>query len=194
LCGWRPAFRARRPVTGYFQLIVMESKLLVLLRHAKSSWADPAIPDHDRPLNERGRDAAARLGRHLRRDGPWPELVLCSSSTRTRQTLELLELRPRPVVLVEDRIYGATPSDLLTRVREVPARYGTVLVIGHNPGVEDLARLIDERGLSAAGKFPTGALAVLTLAADAWDSLGPGAGQLVSFLTPRQLGSSSRPD
>jgi phosphohistidine phosphatase SixA len=132
----------------------MESKLLVLLRHAKSSWADPSIPDHDRPLNGRGRDAAARVGRHLRRDGPRPELVLCSSSTRTRQTLELLELRPRPVVLVEDGIYGATASGLLTRVREVPARYGTVLVIGHNPGVEDLARLMDERGLSTAGEIP----------------------------------------
>ncbi len=172
----------------------MESKLLVLLRHAKSSWADPSIPDHDRPLNGRGRDAAALVGRHLRRDGPRPELVLCSSSTRTRQTLELLELRPRPVVLVEDRIYAATASDLLTRVREVPAEYGTVLVIGHNPGVEDLARLIDERDLSTAGKFPTAALAVLAFAADAWDSLGPRAGQLVSFLTPRQLGSSPRPD
>ena len=125
---------------------------------------------------------------------PGRNSCLCSSSTRTRQTLELLELRPRPVVLVEDGIYGATASGLLTRVREVPARYGTVLVIGHNPGVEDLARLIDERGLSTAGKFPTGALAVLAFAADAWDSLSPRAGQLVSFLTPRQLGSSPRPE
>jgi phosphohistidine phosphatase len=172
----------------------MESKLLLLLRHAKSSWADPSISDHDRPLNGRGRDAATLVGRHLRREGPRPELVLCSSATRTRRTLELLELRPPPVILVEDQIYAASAVDLLGRVREVPDRYATVLLVGHNPGVEDLARMLDRRGLAQVEKFPTGGLAVLAFAAGAWHQLRPRGGQLVSFLTPRQLASSPRPD
>src|SRR5262245_53225155 len=121
----------------------MTSKLLVLLRHAKSSWADPDLPDHDRPLNGRGRDAAALVGRHLRQEGPHPDLVLCSSAVRTRQTLEGLELPGRVEVVIEDRLYGASAESLLSRIRQVPPGDGTVLVIAHNPGVEDLARTLD---------------------------------------------------
>src|SRR6516165_3937456 len=109
----------------------MTSKLLVLLRHAKSSWADPDLPDHDRPLNARGRDAAALVGRHLRQEGPPPDLVLCSSAVRTRQTLERLELPNRVEVVIEDRLYGATAGSLLARIRQVPPGDETVLVIAH---------------------------------------------------------------
>jgi phosphohistidine phosphatase len=160
---------------------------LLLLRHAKSSWADPHIPDHDRPLNARGRDAAARVGRQLRRSLPAPELVLCSSAARARQTLQLLELPERLEVLIEDSLYGAAAAELLRRVRRVPARPGTLLFIGHNPGIADLARLLDHNGLPRVAKFPTAAVAVLRFAVAAWKDVDAGAGRLDTFFTPREL-------
>jgi phosphohistidine phosphatase len=163
----------------------MTSKLLVLLRHAKSSWADPDVPDHDRPLNARGRDAAARVGRHLRHEGPHPDLVLCSSAERTRQTLQRLELPERVEVVIEDQLYGAPAHSLLTRIRQVPPGHGTVLVIAHNPGIEDLARLLDRHGLAGVEKFPTAAMAVLRFAIDGWEEAEAGAGRLDTFFTPR---------
>ena len=165
----------------------MTSKLLVLLRHAKSSWADPDLPDHDRPLNARGRDAAALVGRHLRREGPPPDLVLCSSAVRTRQTLERLELPNRVELVIEDRLYGATAGSLLARIRQVSPDDGTVLVIAHNPGIEDLARMLDRHGLAGVEKFPTAAVAVLRFAIDGWQEIEPGSGRVETIFTPRDL-------
>jgi phosphohistidine phosphatase len=165
----------------------MESKLLVLLRHAKSSWADPDLLDHDRPLNRRGREAAALVGRRLRHEGPHPDLVLCSSATRTRQTLELLALPESVDVEIEDQLYGAAASDLLERVRQVPARYAIVLLVSHNPGTEELARMLDRDGLVGVDKFPTAAVAMLRFAARGWDEIDGGRAQLDSFFTPRDL-------
>jgi phosphohistidine phosphatase len=163
----------------------MTSKLLVLLRHAKSSWADPDLADHDRPLNARGRDAAALVGRRLGQEGPHPDLVLCSSAVRTRQTLEGLALPKRVEVVIEERLYGATAGSLLTRIRQVPPGHRTVLVIAHNPGIEDLARVLDSNGLTGVEKFPTAAMAVLRFAIDGWEETGAGAAHLDTFFTPR---------
>jgi phosphohistidine phosphatase len=165
----------------------MTSKRLVLLRHAKSSWSDPGLPDHDRPLNGRGQDAAALVGRHLRREGFRPDLVLCSSATRTQQTLHLLDLPEGNEVIIDDRIYGAPAPDLLSCISEVPDRYQTVLLIGHNPGVEDLARMLDRDGLDSVEKFPTAAVAVLDLPIGAWREITAGAGRLDVFFTPKEL-------
>jgi phosphohistidine phosphatase len=165
----------------------MTSKLLVLLRHAKSSWADPDLPDHDRPLNARGREAAALVGRHVREEGLHPDLVLCSSAIRTRQTLERLELPDRVEVVIEDGLYGAADESLLRRIRQVPPDDATVLVIAHNPGIEDLARALDRHGLAGVEKFPTAAMAVLRFAIDGWGETRAGAGHLDTFFTPRTL-------
>jgi phosphohistidine phosphatase len=165
----------------------MPLKQLELLRHAKSSWADPNIADHDRPLNARGRTAAALVGRHLREQMPPPDLVLCSSATRTRQTLQLLELGADAQVRLEDELYGAGAAGLLARLKAVPATVGTVLLIGHNPGIEDLTRMLDRDGLTSVQKFPTAALAVLRFDIAAWNELNPGIGHLVGFFTPRDL-------
>jgi phosphohistidine phosphatase len=165
----------------------MPPRHLELLRHAKSSWADPEVVDHDRPLNARGRSAAALVGRRLHDEGPRPELVLCSSATRARQTLELLHLGPAADVMIEDQLYGASAATLLDRLRTVPAQVGTVLLIGHNPGIEDLTRALDRKGLAAVEKFPTAALAVLGFGIRSWGQLDPGTGHLGSFFTPRDL-------
>jgi phosphohistidine phosphatase len=153
-------------------------KRLYLLRHAKSSWDDPDLADHDRPLSGRGRRAADAIGRHMRAHGIEPELVLCSSSTRTRETLARIGLE----ATIERELYGATANELIARLREVPPSIGSVLVIGHNPGVHDLAlALTGEPG----DKYPTGALA--TIDVDEWSTIAPGSGRMIDFIRPREL-------
>ncbi len=171
----------------------MARKRLVLVRHAKSSWSDPDLADHDRPLSARGRDAAATVGRHLRRSGLRPDLVLCSSATRARQTLERLKFEDTAVI-VEDQLYGAGAAALLTRVRGVSNEVRTLVVVAHNPGIEELARLLPgpadtgrNDDLAAAGKFPTGAVADLEFAIDGWPEVAPGRGRLRAFVVPRAL-------
>jgi phosphohistidine phosphatase len=166
----------------------MPTKRLVLIRHAKSSWADPDLTDHDRPLNARGREAAGTVGRHLRRSGVHPDLVLCSSATRARQTLARLDFEDAPVG-VEDQLYGASATALLTRVRAVPSDVQTLVIIAHNPGIEDLTRLLADHDdpLAAARKFPTGGVAELEFAVDDWAQVAPGRGRLRALVVPRDL-------
>jgi phosphohistidine phosphatase len=165
-------------------------KRLVLLRHAKSSWDDPSLADRDRPLAPRGHKAAERMAGHLRSSGPAVDLVLCSPALRTTETLEHMgRAFGDAEVVVEDGLYGATDDQLLDRLRTVPEDVDGVALIGHNPGVQDLAT-----GLASAGedlermrtKFPTGALAVLEFDGP-WAGLAEGGGRLASFVTPKDL-------
>lgn len=153
-------------------------KRLYLLRHAKSSWDDPGLADHDRPLSGRGRRAADAIGRHLRAHAIEPELVLCSSSMRTRETLARIGLEADP----ERALYGADANELIARLREVPRGVESVLVIGHNPGMHDLALALTGE---PDGKYPTGALAVIDL--DDWSTIAPGCGRMIDFVRPREL-------
>ena len=166
----------------------MPTKHLVLVRHAKSSWRHPDLADHDRPLNGRGREAATAVGRHLRSSGWHPDLVWCSSATRARQTLERLRLEDAPAV-IEDQLYGASAGALLARVRAVPDDVHTLMVIAHNPGIEELTRLLakPDDGLTAPGKFPTGAVADLEFAVDRWAEVAPAGGRLRGLVLPRAL-------
>jgi len=163
---------------------------LYLLRHAKSSWDDPGLRDHDRPLASRGRKAATRLAEHLRTEGIRPELVLCSSALRARQTLERLQgVLGTAAVLVEDALYAADADELLLRLRRVPETARSVMVIAHNPGLQDLAVELAPSGPDVERlreKFPTGALAAIDLDA-AWDDLAWGVGRLTSLTVPRDL-------
>jgi phosphohistidine phosphatase len=167
-------------------------RTLYLLRHAKSSWDDPALPDRKRPLAPRGRRDAKRIAKHLHRLGIGPELVLCSAAERTRETLALVRpALPRSAVSLEDDLYGASFGRLLERLRTVPEDVGSVMLIGHNPGLQDLAV-----SLAAAGpelerlkaKFPTAALATLTLERTTWSELKEGDGELVAYVVPKELG------
>ena len=168
-------------------------RTLYLLRHAKSSWSDPALDDVDRPLAPRGERAAKRMAKELRRKQVRPELVLCSSSLRTRQTLAAIEpsLGGECVVELEPRLYAASEAELLDRLRAVPEAVGSVMLIGHNPGLQDLALALASRGAALAelvAKFPTGALATLALHSADWASLSPGDAELVDYVVPRELG------
>jgi phosphohistidine phosphatase len=168
-------------------------KTLYLLRHAKSSWDDPGLDDRDRPLAPRGRRAAKRIAAHLRRSGIAPELVLCSPARRTRDTLERIATAlPDPPVKFEPGLYAASEGHLLEVVQGVAPDVESLLVIGHNPGLHDLALSLAGRGDSDTlerlrEKLPTGALATLTFTVTAWADVGPGEGELVGYVLPRQL-------
>jgi len=162
-------------------------KQLHLLRHAKSSWDEPGLSDHERPLAARGRKACKKLAKHLRRDGIRPELVLCSSSRRTRETLELI--RPAledAAIEIEDGLYAAGSDRLLGRLRALPETAGAVLLIGHNPGLQDLALALAPGATRLEEGFPTGALASFALD-DTWARLGEVRAELVAYVVPREL-------
>jgi phosphohistidine phosphatase len=170
-------------------------RTLVLFRHAKSSWDQPALDDHARPLAERGLNAAPVMGHVLEAAGIAPDLVVCSTSVRTRQTLDLalpkLGAQP-PAILFEDGMYLATASDLLGRVRALPSGAKTAMLVGHNPGFHDLAIQLtgtgDRGDLEAlAAKFPTAGVAILTFAMDDWSGVRARAGHLALFATPARL-------
>jgi phosphohistidine phosphatase len=166
-------------------------KCLYLLRHAKSSWKDPGVDDHERPLARRGRRAAKAIARYVRERGIEPELVLCSTARRACQTLERIEpALGTPAVQIEPGLYQASARTLLERLRSVPDGVGSVMLIGHNPGVQqlvlDLARPAPgRRGLEL--KYPTAGLATLTFRGPAWRALDPGSAELVDFVAPRDL-------
>lgn len=169
-------------------------KTLYLLRHAKSSWKDASLEDFDRPLNKRGRRAAKALGDHLQRLSISPAQVLCSPSRRTRETLERVQRR-LPVALpvrFEQAIYLAEAHTLLGRIHRLSDSLASVMIIGHNPGLEMLARMLTQGGDEAARgklarKFPTGALATLHADIDSWHDLTPGGAVLDAFVVAADL-------
>ena len=167
------------------------SKRLYLLRHAKSSWKQPELADHDRPLAGRGRRAADAIARHLREERIAPELVLCSTARRACQTAERIRPSLGTTPLDHDpALYGATAAELLERVRSVPDVIASVLLIGHNPGLENLAlNLARPSPLRSEleAKFPTAALATLALPIASWRRLDHGSAELVGFVRPRDL-------
>lgn len=170
----------------------VDHRQLVLVRHAKSAWDDPTLSDHDRPLATRGRRALPRLQSHLASLGREPDVVLCSSSRRTRDTLAgVRSAFPRAITVeVEERLYGASAGDLLGRLRNVDEAARCVVVIGHNPGLQDLAVLLagggdDDASAQLQRKFPTAAAVTISVDGD-WADLGIGASRIESLFTPRR--------
>ena len=169
-------------------------KTLYMLRHAKSSWADGSLPDHDRPLNERGRAAAPRVGAYMQGAGYLPDLVLCSTATRTRRTLAavLSEMEGEPTIEFQEELYLASAREMLDLVREVPDTVESVLMVGHNPGTGVMAAALSgggppERVHLMRAKFPTAGLAFIELSVDRWKDVDSGCGSLKEFVLPRDL-------
>ena len=169
------------------------TKRLILFRHAKSAWNEN-VEDHERSLAARGIAAAPVMGRWLAAQGLVPDLALVSTARRARQTWTLASAELGTPVDKQDSaaIYEASPEDIMRAIRSVPASVGTLIVVGHNPGLEELAKRLMSDGGGEAGarlreKFPTGAIAVLACRVEAWSSLAPGASVLESFVTPKML-------
>ncbi|MFG2790271.1 SixA phosphatase family protein [Streptomyces sp. NPDC048419] len=164
---------------------------LVVLRHAKSAWP-VGVADHDRPLAPRGLRDAPAAGRALAEADCLPDLALCSTAVRARQTWELASAQwgTPPSVRLDPRLYGADATELLGVVREVSTEVETLLLVGHNPGLEELVLDLAGDDLDDAldevrAKFPTSAIAVLAWHGPAWDMLDPGTALLTDMLVPR---------
>src|SRR5712691_4411228 len=167
---------------------------LMLLRHAKSDWSKPMGHDRERNLAPRGREAAPRIGAYMAHHGLTPDLVLCSTATRARQTWDLVAdaFAAAPPAAYEERLYEANADALLGVVKEAKGGTHVLMLIGHNPGLHELAqRLIASGDIDARQrlleKFPTGALVVIDFAIDDWRKLHPRSGRLDRFVVPRAL-------
>lgn len=163
---------------------------IVLLRHAKADWPD--VADHDRPLAERGRKDAPRAGRWLAGAGVTPELTLCSTAVRARETWKLCapELPRRPRTSYDERLYEASLGELIAVVNGVDEGIRDLMLVGHNPGIHALADALagtaegDTRHRMNTRGFPTAAIAVLSLTGD-WKSVEHGVAHLAAFWTPQ---------
>lgn len=168
---------------------------LMLLRHAKSSWAEAGQADRDRPLNERGKRAATAVGRYMASHGLVPQLVLCSPARRARETWTLAagELKASPAVLVVDEIYDfGDGKALMECLRHKTGAAQSILLVGHNPSIAALARNLIGTGSRKLRerleeKYPTAALAVISFDLTNWGSLAAGSGTLLRFVTPRDI-------
>lgn len=169
-------------------------RLIYILRHGKSSWEDPGLRDFDRPLAPRGTSAIGKIRAYMAVADIDPDIVLCSPAKRTRQTLE--QIQPNfgddTQIRFDHGMYNVGVRGLSNRLRRLPKDCSSVLLIGHNPGLQELA--LDLVGSGDGGdlermeiKFPTGALAILVLQERDWDLVGQGACELHSFVVPRQL-------
>ncbi|PKP69414.1 MAG: phosphoglycerate mutase [Alphaproteobacteria bacterium HGW-Alphaproteobacteria-4] len=164
---------------------------LILTRHAKSAWDDPARSDHDRPLNARGQRAARELGDWLASRGYEPEEVLCSTSLRTRETWERVAaavLEVRPQVRYEPELYQAAPETLLATLKSATA--ASVMVLAHNPGIADFARqLCAHPPLTPDfARYPTSATLVVDFQINSWADLKLGEGSVLDFFLPAGRG------
>ena len=165
------------------------SKRLILTRHAKSSWDDPTMADHDRPLNDRGKAASADLGEWLASRGYLPDEVLCSDALRTRQTWDgaAPALPGSPVLTLKPALYHAGPDVMLAVLRH--AKADTVMMIGHNPGISEFAeRIVAKAPLNPEFRhYPTGATLVVTLEIDDWKDADYAMAAVRDFIVPREL-------
>lgn len=168
---------------------------LILLRHAKSD-RPPGIADLDRPLNTRGKRAAPRMGVYLAAEGLIPEVVVVSPARRTRETWEAVQgaLKGLEAEIVPS-IYEAPETALLAVVQSTPDTAGSLLMIGHNPGLQDLAMRLVGSGETAARRrlaleFPTAAVVVLDFEGDVWSTVAAGTGRLERFVAPRDIDSA----
>lgn len=159
-------------------------KTLYLLRHAKSSWKDADLADFDRPLNERGRRAAPFMGRLLRERGSEIDLIVSSPAKRAKKTAKLfLEAAGYETdILYDQRIYEASPNTLIYVLSELDDRFSSVMLVGHNPGMEGLIRALTDR----IEPMPTAAIAIIKLGVDTWAELAAGTGMLAAVIRPRE--------
>jgi phosphohistidine phosphatase len=168
-------------------------RTVILLRHGKSSRSDRTLADLDRPLAPRGERASRRIAKYMRRKEIRPALVLCSPSLRTRQTLAAIErsLDRGCSVELAPELYAGSERELLERLQAVPESVGSVMLIGHNPSLQQLALLLASRGADLPKlkeKFPTGVLATLAVNSESWAAMRPGDAALLDYAVPRELG------
>jgi phosphohistidine phosphatase len=167
---------------------------LLLFRHAKAERSIPGAPDRDRDLIERGRRDAARIGSYMAAHALVPDRVLVSTAARTQQTWKAMEsaFKPAPAATSVEKLYDATPHAILAAIKDMPAKAHTLMVIGHNPGLHELALMLIASGDVEAReklreKLPTAGLVMIDFAFDDWNKLHPQSGRLERFVSPKSL-------
>ena len=158
-------------------------KTLFILRHAKSSWADAALADFDRPLNERGLKAASFMGELMREKKLRPNIVLSSPALRARATAEILKKSGALAadIVFEHRIYEASPQGLRQVIAELDDSHNSAMLVGHNPGIEGFIRFLTGH----LEPMPTAAIAVINLNIDKWNAIDDGVGKLLNVYRPK---------
>lgn len=169
-------------------------KTVILMRHAKSSWSDPGLDDHDRPLNKRGRKSAPVMAKWLKEQGLLPDRILCSSSRRTQETVERMreEVPSLPEAEITEALYHASPDVILEQLQQLPGDCTRALVLGHEPTMSSALLLLDSSATSpglyrAYEHYPTAAIAVLEADVADWRELKAGRAKFTSFAVPREL-------
>jgi phosphohistidine phosphatase len=173
-------------------------KRLYLLRHAKAEAQAEARDDKSRALSERGRHDAAKMAVHMRRMKYLPDFVLCSTSLRTRETLEYwsVAIAENPKAQFIDALYLAEPETMLSLLKRAPEKAEALMIVAHNPGTEQIAMTLLREELkprerdqvdAMEEKYPTAALAVIDLDVAGWKDVKPGTGRLVDFVRPRDV-------
>lgn len=182
-----PACQSGRP---FLEPVSPMTLRLILTRHTKSAWDDPTLQDRDRPLNARGRKAAADLGGWLASRGYLPDEVLCSDALRTRETWAGVapHLPGAPEAVLKSALYLAGPDVMLAVLRHAAGR--VVMLLGHNPGIAEFAARIVARPPQHDGfaHYPTGATLVASFEAERWADIGFGQGAVRDFVVPREIG------
>jgi len=171
---------------------------LMLLRHAKSDWSAPGTRDQDRPISARGREAAPKMGRYMARHGLVPDLVIASPATRVTETLALVlpAFAKQPKAMPNAQLYETDADEILAVIKEAPRSVHSLLIVGHNPSLADLASLLMAAGDVEARqrlieRFPTAALAVIDFPLDDWSKIHPKSGRLDRFVVPKALDSET---
>ena len=169
----------------YLPPVPHKMKRLFILRHAKSSWAEADLADFDRPLNDRGLRTAPLMGRYAAEHGYVPEAVVSSPARRARETAEMLKSGAGINVDIrfDDRIYEASPGTLFQVISEIDDTFASVVIVGHNPGMEGLIRQLTGQ----IEPMPTAALAVIDLDVNSWRKIAPGTGRVVTVARPKAL-------
>ena len=162
-------------------------KTLFLLRHAKSDWTDESLPDFERPLNERGREACETISDFLKEENIQPELIICSPAARARETIKIImrTAQLQSALRFDERIYEASLGRLMGLISQIENEAESALLVGHNPGFEQLVKALSGRNET----MPTAALAKITLRASNWSSV-PAGGTLDWIVRPKELAAS----
>ncbi len=161
-------------------------KTLYLVRHAKSSWENANLSDHDRPLNHRGERDAPRMGKRLRTRKPQPEMIVSSSAVRAETTATILATEigyPTSDISIDERLYGAEPKDVVSIIGELDDALACAMLVGHNP---TFTTLVNALGGCDLDNMPTCGVAVLTFPTDAWKKIAKVQGKLVEFEYPKK--------
>lgn len=167
---------------------------LMLFRHAKAERLEPGMDDHARTLIDRGRRDASRIGAYMAAHALEPDRVLVSPAARTQETWKYLSaaFKPAPAATMADRLYDASPHAILAVIKGTPASAHTLMVVGHNPGLQELALMLIASGDIDARealheKLPTSGLVIMDFAFDDWSKLHPQSGRLERFVSPKSL-------